>query len=377
MMADRNSSGATHPFALQRLPAVWRADPAAATESGGLLNPAAVRGPDGELYLLPRVVGERNYSRIGLARVRFDAVGLPDGLERLGYALEPAAPYERRPSEDTGGCEDPRVVYVAALGCYVMTYTAWSDDGPRVAVAVSDDLRRWQRLGLLDFDPDPDPVYGVDFHAFNNKDGAFFPEPITAPDGSMALGILHRPVYDRYDMPKGVADPRPSIWLSYSSLAEAQRDPRRLTTLRQHHPLLTPRSPWEALRIGAGPPPLLAPWGWLLIYHGVSGHIARVAKELQPVLYVAGAAVLARDDVRRVLYRAPEPILQPETADELEGIVPGVVFPTGLDVRDGGQVDVYYGMADLRIGVARLQLPDTLPDSAAAGTGGKEGAHAR
>ena len=39
------------------------------------------------------------------------------------------------------------------------------------------------------------------------------------------------------------------------------------------------------------------------------------------------------------------------------GIVNNVVFPTALDARDDGRVDIYYGMADARIGVARLNLP--------------------
>jgi predicted GH43/DUF377 family glycosyl hydrolase len=38
------------------------------------------------------------------------------------------------------------------------------------------------------------------------------------------------------------------------------------------------------------------------------------------------------------------------------------VFPTGIDRRDDlglpNRYDVYYGMADSRIGVARLDLPD-------------------
>jgi len=36
--------------------------------SGRVLNPAAVRGPDGELYLFPRLVAAGNYSRVGIAR---------------------------------------------------------------------------------------------------------------------------------------------------------------------------------------------------------------------------------------------------------------------------------------------------------------------
>jgi predicted GH43/DUF377 family glycosyl hydrolase len=37
------------------------------------------------------------------------------------------------------------------------------------------------------------------------------------------------------------------------------------------------------------------------------------------------------------------------------------MFPTTVDVRENGRIDVYYGMADARIGVARMQVPDALP----------------
>ena len=65
-----------------------------------------------------------------------------------------------------------------------------------------------------------------------------------------------------------------------------------------------------------------------------------------------------------VLYRSPEPILAPEQPYEQRGVVANVVFPTGVDVRADlgrGVVDVYYGMADCRIGAARLHIPRSLP----------------
>jgi len=40
--------------------------------------------------------------------------------------------------------------------------------------------------------------------------------------------------------------------------------------------------------------------------------------------------------------------------------VPRVVFPTGVDAREDGALDVYYGMADSRIGVARATLTGLL-----------------
>jgi beta-1,2-mannobiose phosphorylase / 1,2-beta-oligomannan phosphorylase len=49
-----------------------------------------------------------------------------------------------------------------------------------------------------------------------------------------------------------------------------------------------------------------------------------------------------------------------------------VVFPTGIDRRDDlglpDRFDVYYGMADDRIGVARLDVPDSIPPGGVAGS---------
>jgi predicted GH43/DUF377 family glycosyl hydrolase len=50
---------------------------------------------------------------------------------------------------------------------------------------------------------------------------------------------------------------------------------------------------------------------------------------------------------------------------ECRGTIANVVFPTGIDRRDDlgspDRFDVYYGMADNRIGAARLDLPGVLP----------------
>jgi predicted GH43/DUF377 family glycosyl hydrolase len=113
---------------LQRLAVVMEPEPGNPHEVEGILNPAAVRGPDRELYLFPRLVARDDYSRIGIARVRFDEAGDPAGVERLGIALEPETDYERR-SDGRGGCEDPRVTFVEPLRRYVMTYTALSPQG--------------------------------------------------------------------------------------------------------------------------------------------------------------------------------------------------------------------------------------------------------
>jgi beta-1,2-mannobiose phosphorylase / 1,2-beta-oligomannan phosphorylase len=84
------------PFTVERLGVVMRPDLTREAEVEGVLNPGAARGPDGELYLFPRLVGKNNYSRIGIA-------------------LEPEEPYELRPAQGTGGCEDARVTFVEPM----------------------------------------------------------------------------------------------------------------------------------------------------------------------------------------------------------------------------------------------------------------------
>ncbi len=62
-------------FKMRRLGIVMEPEPGNPLEVEGVLNPAAVRGPDGELYLFPRLVAAGNYSRIGIARVMFNQAG--------------------------------------------------------------------------------------------------------------------------------------------------------------------------------------------------------------------------------------------------------------------------------------------------------------
>src|SRR4029434_10321578 len=145
---ERSSAerGKMMPFRLQRLGILMEADSRNAQEAGGVLNPGGARGPDGQFYLCPRLVPTGNFSRIGIARVRFNDDGDPIGVERLGIALEPEAEYELRP--DGGGCEDPRITFVEELERYVMSYTAFGPAGPRIALAASDDLFQWERLRL-------------------------------------------------------------------------------------------------------------------------------------------------------------------------------------------------------------------------------------
>jgi predicted GH43/DUF377 family glycosyl hydrolase len=223
------------------------------------------------LYLLPRLATVQNYSRIGLARVQFNRRGDPVGVECLGVILEPQAHYEQN-TQTGGGVEDPRVTYIAARGLYVMTYTAYGPTGARLAAALSRDLVRWRRLGLVRFAP----LFGLDVAALDNKDGALFPEPTPAPDGRLALALIHRPTFQPPARP--VPEHRPSKWISYAPLDEITA--RRHVVFGQHHLLAAPQQGWEDVKVGAGAPPLRVGDGWLVFYHGVSGRLVRGAGHL-------------------------------------------------------------------------------------------------
>ncbi|MEI9969482.1 MAG: hypothetical protein WDM87_12995 [Terracidiphilus sp.] len=316
-------------FNLRRLGMLMEPEPGNPLEVEGVLNPAAARGPDGALYLFPRLVAQGNYSRIGIARVKFNEAGDPVGVERLGIALEPEADYEHRP-DGGGGCEDPRVTYVEPLHRYVMSYTAFSLQGPRIAVAISEDLFHWTRLGLATYAH----WHGIDLSTVNDKDASLFPVAIPNPVGHRELGMLHRPLFPG-TRPEEIAIRRAarevdldheSIWISYCPPALEGSEPERLGRFTSHHRLATPVSPWERLKIGAGTPPILTRHGWLIIYHGVS-EISDADSAGHHLCYSAGVMVLSKEHPRVVRYRSAEPVLRPELPQERDGTVANVVFP--------------------------------------------------
>jgi predicted GH43/DUF377 family glycosyl hydrolase len=352
---------------LQRLGLIMEPEPGNPMEVEGVLNPAAARGPDGNLYLFPRLVAKNNYSRIGIARVLFNGAGDPTGVERLGIALEPEADYELR-SDGSGGCEDARVTYMEPLKQYMMTYTALSPKGPRIAMAISKDLFHWKRLGLATFEP----YNGIDFVHVDNKDASLFPVAIPNHAGKLQMAILHRPLFQGtrpeetvFQSKSRVVDiDHESIWISYCPMPLDGAEPDHIGLFNSHHRLATPVSPWERLKIGGGTPPILTRHGWLIIYHGVS-EFEVPGNDKHQLCYSAGVMILRKEHPRVIHYRSVEPVLTPELPQERHGTIANVVFPTGIDRRDDlgtpDRFDIYYGMADNRIGVARLDLPDILP----------------
>ena len=347
----------TPPYTLTRVGVLMTPEPGNELEAEGVLNPASGFGPDGRLYLLPRLVAAGNVSRVGLAEVSL-VDGVPSSVSRRGVVLAPDEGWER--GTNNAGVEDPRVTWVPRLGVHVMTYVAYGPLGPKLALAVSKDLLEWRRLGPVHFRYQPG--LDTDLNLFPNKDAVFFPEPVAGPDGEPAYAMLHRPMWDLgwfrdgegVHLPAGVTDERPGIWVSYAPAGEVERNLDSLVLQGDHRLVALSEHPFEALKIGAGPAPVRVDEGWLLIHHGVTGVIEDPWEpQQQKVSYAAGALLLDPSDVSTVLDRSTEPMPTAETDDERSGIVPNVVFPTAIEEIAAVRY-VFYGMADTKIGVARL-----------------------
>lgn len=351
-----HSTTAPVPYSLTRVGVVMSPLAGEPNEAEGVLNPASGRTPDGRLHLLPRLVSEGNVSRVGLAEVVLDN-GVPTRVERRGVVLAPDAGWER--GKNNAGVEDPRITWIEGLGRHVMSYVAYGPLGPKPALAVSQDLVGWERLGPVQFAYQPD--LDTDLNLFPNKDVVHFPEPVPGPDGAMCYAMLHRPMWDLgwfrpgegVHLPAGITDERPGIWISYVPVDEVEQDLTALTRPRHHRLVALSEYAWEELKIGAGPAPIRVDEGWLLIHHGVSGTIEDPFAQVQTVNYAAGAMILDPADPARVIARTAEPLMAPETEEERSGTVPNVVFPTAIETIDGVRY-VFYGMADAHIGVARL-----------------------
>jgi predicted GH43/DUF377 family glycosyl hydrolase len=277
--------------------------------SNGVLNPG-VAELDGEVVLLLRIEDRQGLSHIRCARSANGVDGWCIAEEALLEPDLPAYPFEE------WGCEDTRVTRIGPRQ-WIIAYTAYSRYGPAVALALTEDFQSVQRLGVA-LSP-------------TNKDATLFPHQF-----NREWIMLHRPVTGGME----------HIWYASS--------PHSLDHWGSPGVLLPERGGpwWDGLRIGVGAPPLLTDEGWLLIYHGV--------KEMgnRPV-YRLGLALLDKEDPRKVLARASQWVLAPETDYEQHGLVPNVVYTCGALIRSD-EVWMYYGAADTVIGLATAKVTDLL-----------------
>jgi predicted GH43/DUF377 family glycosyl hydrolase len=272
---------------------------------------AAAAEVEGKILLLARVEDFRGISHLTAARSK-------DGISDWEIDDAPTLmPEPEKYREELWGIEDPRITWIDQIGEWAICYTAYSEGGPLVSLALTSDFKKFERLG---------PVMPPE-----DKDAALFPVKF---NGLWAM--LHRPV------------PRSSmlgahIWISFSP---------NLKHWGEHHEIIQARQGgwWDANKIGLCAPPLQTGAGWLILYHGVkttaSGSIYRL-----------GLALLDLENPLKVIRRTDEWIFGPKAHYEREGDVDDVVFPCGW-VKKDGKVLIYYGAADSRLCLATANLDE-------------------
>ncbi len=269
---------------------------------------AAVTKYGAEYIMLFRSHLRTGRSIIGLARS-------PDGFHFTAAPepfLTPATAGPFAPYEEFG-VEDPRVTEID--GEFLITYSAYSRNGVRIALAKTRDFVTLERVSL---------ITEADY-----RNVVIFPEKFNG-------------LYARLDRPHSEIAPW-SIWISYSPDLVFWGESKLIMRPVPYH--------WDEMKIGPGAPPIRTPEGWLSIYHGVFQTMAGA-------VYRLGVALHALHDPSILRGVSPTWILQPEAPWEITGYVHNVVFTCGAVPEPDGSVKIYWGGADTVMCVGEAQLSD-------------------
>lgn len=283
-------------------------------ESKWVFNPSAILH-DGKIHLVYRAVGGSDISMVGYANSS-------DGFSIDGRYPEPAFYHRNEPVGERseykipyssgggfcGGSEDPRITLIGDRVYMLFTaFDGWSSI--RIAMTwleLPNFLNRIWKWKKPVFISPPNQVH---------KNWLLFPEKI---NGKQA--ILH--------------SISPDVSVAYvDSLDEL--DGKKF--IKSEYKSGARRKAWDNWIRGAGPSPIKTEYGWLVLYHAMDVN--------DPNRYKLGAMLLDLKNPEKVLYRSPQPILEPDEWYENEGFKAGVIYASGAVIKDG-LLFVYYGGAD-------------------------------
>ena len=239
-----------------------------------------------------------------------------------GYQFQVSSEPFITPSEDglwaeyeAFGVEDPRVSKVD--GEYLITYSAYSRHGVRIALAKTKDFKSLEKIAF---------ITQADY-----RNVVIFPEKING-------------MYVRLDRPHSEISPW-SIWITRSPDLIHWGESQVVMKPEAYH--------WDEMKIGPGAPPMRTAKGWLSIYHGVF-------PTMDGAIYRLGLALHDLEDPSKILAIGDSWILQPEDPWEVSGYVHNVVFTCGAVPEEDGSVKIYWGGADTVMCVGVAQMDDLL-----------------
>jgi beta-1,2-mannosidase len=303
-------------------------------EAYATFNPAAVVR-DGKVYVLYRAEDASGDTEIGHHTSRIGLAESTDGVHftrRAEPVLYPDRDAQQR-YEWPGGVEDPRIVE-RDDGEYVLTYTEWNRDVPRLAVATSRDLVRWEKHG-----PAFAAAAGGKYLAMETKSGAI----LCRFTGDRCVATKVNGKYWMYFNVPEVLIATSDDLLSWTPLEDDNGRPLRVLSTRPGY--------FDSWLVEAGAPAILTSRGIVLLYN--AGNSDRYGDPSVPAhTYTAGQALFDARNPIRLLARTEAPFLRPTAPYEESGqYKAGTTFVEAL-VRFRGRWLLYYGTADSRVGVA-------------------------
>jgi len=239
------------------------------------------------------------------------------------------------------GCEDPRITYFE--GSYYIFYTALSKypfeaDGIKVAVAVSDDLKKVQERHLVT--------------PFNAKAMALFPERVNGKI-TVILSV-------NTDMP-----PAKIAIAQFDEIEDLWNENlwKKWYENVDKHVIDFKRVPHDHIEVGSAP--VKTKHGWLFVFSHIQNYFS--SPENLDRVFGVEAAILDSKDPFKIIGRTDGPIFVPRESYELLGHVPDVVFPSGVIVKklnnkskEADTLYIYYGAADMTVCNAHVNLNDLL-----------------
>lgn len=276
------------------------------------------------IYLVYRALSLSHYHALTQTSFEVSNIGIAKSKDGVEF-------YDRKrfivpeKSWEQFGCEDPRITELD--GKYYIFYTALSvfpfrAEGIRIGVAISKDLKTIQEKHLVT--------------PFNAKGMALFSEKI---EGKMWVVLT-------------VNTDRPPSKICMVSF-DKEKDIWNKARWREWHQnfekysLPIQRRPEDQIEVGA--PPLKTKEGWLLIYSYIQNYFSHKR------LFGVEAVLLDLKNPLKVIAMTKAPLLTPEEYYEIIGLVPNVVFPSGV-LLEKNLIRLYYGAADTTVCLATINL---------------------
>ena len=303
-------------------------------EAFATFNPAAVVR-DGKVYVLYRAEDATGEMKIGHHTSRIGLAESADGLRftrRSAPVLYPDNDAQAS-FEWPGGVEDPRIVE-AEDSTYVLTYTQWNRDVPRLAIATSRDLIHWDKHG-----PAFARMINGKYRNLESKSGAI----LSRVDGNRVIATRLDGKYWMYFNVPDILIATSDNLADWTPLEDTNGKPVKVLSPRPGY--------FDSWLVEAGPPALMTEHGILVLYN--AGNSERYGDPRLPHrIYTGGQALYDPRNPVKLLARSNEPFIRPTEAYERTGqYVEGTTFVEGL-VPFNGRWYLYYGTADSRVSVA-------------------------